>query len=451
MLVDMEHVGGHHPERRPGGGEVAERHDHLPAAELTRELDRVGPARAAECVDDEIPRVAAALDRHLAHQIRHLRLDDAHRAVGRLDRVHAELGGDRLDRLAGGVDVELQLAAEEGVRVVTAEQEVAVGDGRADAAAPVAGGSRLGRGALRADPHRAALLVEPDDRAAAGADRLDVESRHEERVLVDHGLRGAQRFAIGDDADVERGPAHVAGDHVRVVHLPGQVGGAGDPADRPRADREERLSGRLPRRHDPTGRLHDQQGMLKSVFAGRLVHLVDVVGGAGPDEGVDRGRRRALVLTGLGDQLVGAADKDVWRDLFDQLTDPQLVRRVDEAPEEGDRDRLDPIGDELLDRRPRLILIQVEEYLSRPVEPLRDLHDPVRRDDRVGLAVAGDVQQPVDRQPGRAAVGAHDDQRVAVAGGGDQAGLGAPHLDQDVGADGGPVEQQVGLGKKVVQ
>ena len=55
-----------------------------PAPELTRELDRVGAAGAAERVDDEVARVAPALDRHLAHQVGHVRLDDPQRAVGGL-------------------------------------------------------------------------------------------------------------------------------------------------------------------------------------------------------------------------------------------------------------------------------------------------------------------------------------------------------------------------------
>ena len=70
--------------------------------------------------------------------------------------------------------VERHAAAEQAARREPAEHEVGVGDGGLCAAAAVAGRARLRARALRADLHQP-VAVEPGDRAAAGADRVDVE------------------------------------------------------------------------------------------------------------------------------------------------------------------------------------------------------------------------------------------------------------------------------------
>ena len=61
-----------------------------------------------------------------------------------------------------------------------AEQEVGIRHGRRRTAAAVAGRAGVRPGALRADAQRAAC-VPPDDRAAAGTDRVDVDHREPDR------------------------------------------------------------------------------------------------------------------------------------------------------------------------------------------------------------------------------------------------------------------------------
>src|SRR5262249_61987772 len=96
---------------------------------------------------------------------------DAGRGGG---QVEAERAGDaRLDRACRSFGVEGQFAAELCVGAETAEHEVGIGHGRLSAAAPVAGGARHRLGAVRPDTERAAL-VDPSDRAAGRADRVDV-------------------------------------------------------------------------------------------------------------------------------------------------------------------------------------------------------------------------------------------------------------------------------------
>src|SRR5581483_7546502 len=113
--------------------------------------------------------------------------------------------------------VERHLAAEEALRVEVAEHAGGVGHGRALATASVARRSRVGPGALRADPQQAAG-VDPRDRAAAGADRAHVD-RGQPGVMAaerlpEPGLAGEHGRAVADEADVETRPPGVADDRV---------------------------------------------------------------------------------------------------------------------------------------------------------------------------------------------------------------------------------------------
>ena len=95
-----------------------------------------------------------------------------------------ELLGEPADGLDGGLAVERHPAAEEALRVEPAEHDVRVADRRLLAAVAVAGRAGVGARAARADAEGAAL-VDVGDRAAAGADRVHVEHRHEQRVAAD--------------------------------------------------------------------------------------------------------------------------------------------------------------------------------------------------------------------------------------------------------------------------
>src|SRR5437660_1237921 len=95
-----------------------------------------------------------------------------------------ELARQRAYGLLGCDAVELDSAGERRVRRKAAEQEVRVGDGGQLAAAPVAGWAGVGAGRHRADAQRAARVA-PGDRAAAGADRVDVERGQRQRAARD--------------------------------------------------------------------------------------------------------------------------------------------------------------------------------------------------------------------------------------------------------------------------
>ena len=125
------------------------RHQYGPHAEKARQRPTVQRARAAERQERELARIMAAFDRDEPDRADHVVVDDRKDAArGRID-AHAERLGDApahgaMRRLL----IEGEAAAEQEGRQVP-EHEMRVGDGRLVAAARVAGGSRIGAGALQ--------------------------------------------------------------------------------------------------------------------------------------------------------------------------------------------------------------------------------------------------------------------------------------------------------------
>ncbi len=78
-----------------------------------------------------------------------------------------------------------------------------------------------------------AALVDPGDRAAAGADRGDVETVQSDAVATDAAVHHQRRRALDNQADVGAGAAHVERDQVLLALQPRRVDAAGDPASRP--------------------------------------------------------------------------------------------------------------------------------------------------------------------------------------------------------------------------
>ena len=115
-----------------------------------------------------------------------------------------------------------------------AQHEVGVGDGRLGAAAAVADRARIGAGAVGADLQDAGL-GDARDRAAAGADRVDVDHRHADRHAVGDVLFSRQSGLAGaDQRHIEAGAAHVAGDQVGMPRLLADAGGGHRARRRPR-------------------------------------------------------------------------------------------------------------------------------------------------------------------------------------------------------------------------
>ena len=124
------------------------------------------------------------------------------------------------------VDVERHATAEEALGVDVAEHDERVGERGLRPAPAVARGTRVGARRPRADPDRT-HRVHPRERAAAGADGVDVDHRQRSPVPEQRPAGPAQRLAARDERDVERRAAEVAGDHVGIVQLGRELGGRG--------------------------------------------------------------------------------------------------------------------------------------------------------------------------------------------------------------------------------
>ena len=224
------------PERRERAG--AGRHDRVDDAHLCRQPVDVDRAGATEPDQSEVARIEPALDGHQPERARHRGVGDLHDPEGGRDDIAARAGRrSARDRAGRGVDVEVELAAEEGIGAEPAEHEVRVGDGRLLAAAAVGGRSGLGAGADRADAQRAAG-VDPGDGAATGADLGQLDDRRANGIArparrarawlrdrPDVVLLGDLRRPAADQADLGGGAAHVERDGVGQAEVRGEVAG----------------------------------------------------------------------------------------------------------------------------------------------------------------------------------------------------------------------------------
>ena len=140
-----------------------------------------------------------------------------------------------------GSGVEPHRAAEKIFGIEPAEHEIGVGHGRLGAAPAIGGRARVGAGAARADA-KGAAAVDIGDRAAAGADRVDVDHRRQHRIAADPGVAGGRlgKTPVDDDADIGRGAADIEGDQPIASGQRAAPGAAEDARSRPREQGQHR-------------------------------------------------------------------------------------------------------------------------------------------------------------------------------------------------------------------
>ena len=261
----------------------------------------------------------------------------------------------------GGVDVQLEVGGDRRVRGQAAEDQVRVGHRRLGAAAAVARGSGVGARALRADAQRAAA-VHPADRAAAGADRVDVDHRQADRQPRDLALHGELGLgaALGEEERVAARPAHVEAHGGRLGDDP-----RGDrPAGRAAQQHRRRVrGGLLERGHAAAGKHHVRLGQPGRL--GRLAQPAEVAAGRRAERRVDRDRRRALELPHLGGHLVRGDDEGIRQRLAQQLGHALLVRRIAEREEQADGDGLDAGAREAPGRLRHARLVELADHVRR--------------------------------------------------------------------------------------
>jgi hypothetical protein len=93
------------------------------------------------------------------------------------------------------------------------ENEIGVGHRRLGAASAIGRRPGIGSGTTRADA-KSAGSINIGDRAAAGADRVDIDHRRQHRVAADPRVAGGSlgKTPVDDDADIGRGAADIEGD-----------------------------------------------------------------------------------------------------------------------------------------------------------------------------------------------------------------------------------------------
>ena len=212
-----------------------------------------------------------------------------------------------------------------------------VGRGGLGAALAVAGRAGIGAGALRADAQHAAV-VDPGDRAAARADRDDVEHRRADRQAVDLAFRGERGPSVLHQADVGRGAAHVEGDEVVEARARGLARRADHAGGRTGIERGDGAFAHRLGRQAPAVGLHHREAALEAGVRELGLEAMQVAVDHGLHIGRQQRRRRALEFAELARHLMARRHQHVGQRLGDQGGEPLLVHGIGIGIEQADRD-----------------------------------------------------------------------------------------------------------------
>ena len=239
--------------------------------------------------------------------------------------------------------IEGQVTTQDRVVTEDADDQVGVRDCRQRAAAAVARRTGLCAGALWADLEPTGG-IHAGDAAAAGADRLDVDHRRAQRVALDLLQVRAARFAADHGRDVATGAAHVERHEVRESGGQAEERAADNAADGTGEDRVDRpLLGSGGRHEASRGGHHVQPGS-KTGIRQPTLETVDVGKHRPDDVGVDDGRAHPPVLTVLRTDVRRERDHRLRKHLGRQLGQSTFVRRVHEAEQKADGERVHTLG-----------------------------------------------------------------------------------------------------------
>ena len=286
-------------------------------------------------------------------------------------------------------------------------------------------------------------MVEIGDRAAAGADRFDGDHRLAQRPAGQRPVGRDFGAAVGDQADVGRGAAHVEADDVIEVELAGDARGGGDAGSGAgHGEPERQIPERLRGRHAAGGveQVNPRAGR------GALGEGVEIAGGERHDaRAQDRGRG-PLVLARFGIDAIG--QRHVGKATAQPLAEPFFMRGIGIGVDQRHGDGLGPALFCLADRSFRVGVRERLEDLPIRVEPFVYLEAAFGRNERRKLRQ--DVEA-IELTP----VLPSDGERVGKPPGRNQRDLGEMALDDGVGdhrrsvdeiADLRPIESNRGEG-----
>ena len=326
--------------------------------------------------------------------------------------------------------VEGNAAADQRSRNST-EHQIGVGDGRLSAALGVTHGAGIGARAFRADLEMV-FTGEPRDRAAAGADRLDVDHRNANREGADRATVGDVRLAAFDQAEVGRGAARIQRHNVREAGHLGNHGAAQRAGGGAGEGGGDRLAHHLGGACDTAARLHDQERLVLEI-AELVMDAAQVALHVRLDERVDQRGHCALVFTVLRQHLAGQRERALRIVLGENLADPPFMRGVGVGMHQADADRADVLLAEDLHGGADARFIERPQLRTPKIEPATDFAHKTQRHDAVGfhpkvrIAVALRDRLPGDFENVAKAVGHDQPERVDLA------------LQQRVGRNGGAV------------
>ena len=419
----------------------------LVAAELPCDRQDAQPRGAASCDKGALLGVDPLIDRDFLDRLDHVLVCERHDRERRLFDGLIEILRHTRDDPACGHGVELHASAQEVVGVEISEHECCVRDRGLIAAASVAGGPRIGAGALRPDPQEASR-IDPGDRPSARPDTPDIDRGHADDVAgplpPEPRVPRKHQPSVPYQADIERRAARVA-DH-DIVREPLHLG--------TRAARDRRHGrARLDAVNRPLRKRLDMHAAADggayedfAPVAGRAqvpIHLAQMALHERLQRRVDRRRRSATVFADDGNELVRERIGNVRQVLLDQVRHRQLMDRVDVGPEKTHRDRFEALRLQPLENLGRARDIERDPDLCLGTDPFGHLERVAPRDVGLGIVDAEVVGVVL------AAFAEHEN--VPETFGGDQGRLGDGVLDDRIGRPRGAVDQDGRLAEQLLE
>ena len=238
--------------------------------------------------------------------------------------------------------------------------------------------------------------------------------------------------AAFDHRRLGRCSAHVEGEDVLVAELPGDLRRADDAGGRPGFDDVHGACGGGIDPHGPAVRLHDPER------TGDLEAAQDPLEGSkigahnGQDVGVHHRRAGAFVFPDLGVHLARQAHRQIEASLPDDLRDATLVLVVGIAVDERDRDRLDTVPEEPVERVANARFVERLKDAAGVLDPFGNLDAVDPGGKRLWLLPLEVIEAGHAKTP--------DLEDVAEPGGGDEARPDAPLLQDRIRGDGSAVD-----------
>ena len=208
------------------------RHDDALDCQITCDIGCMQRPRTAKGEQRERGRIVATLQRNRPDCPDDVGAGDADDAERRFVQIEPEARGQIGDALLCKPGIDRHPSVQQRLAVEATDQNVRVGYRRFRASHVVARGPRRRAGTLGTHLQEA-VHVDPGDRAAARADRVDVERRYAQREARERTVLNLRRRSVPQQAHVRAGTADIEGDHIRKACGPGASGGTDDPCGGP--------------------------------------------------------------------------------------------------------------------------------------------------------------------------------------------------------------------------